>query len=167
VGSWATEEEALNAIGAKIADEFSRDFFLQHANVSGRRIALGIEGLPDAATEDALGRELLGLPQVIAAVPRAPAKPRIYDIQLAGTDAAGDLVAAGILKPLNAKLGQACFALGAVTGDLVGVTFDKRCADAAILSRLETNPPAGLYGAPPGRQKSVIRDPETLKKLTT
>ncbi len=36
VGSWASEGEALNAIGAKIADEFSRDFFLQHVYVTGQ-----------------------------------------------------------------------------------------------------------------------------------
>jgi len=35
-----------------------------------------------------------------------------------------------------------------------------------VLNRLETNPPAGLYGAPPGRQKTVIRNPETLRKIT-
>ena len=45
--------------------------------------------------------------------------------------------------------------------------FDKRCADASVLNRFETNPPAGLYGAPPGRQKSVIKNPETLRKLST
>ena len=167
VGSWNSEEEALKAIGAKIADEFSRDFFLQHASVSSRKIALAIDGLPDAATEDAVGREFLGLPQVIAASARPAAKPRVYDVQLAGTDAAGDLVAAAILRPLNAKLGQPCFALGAVNGDNVAVAFDKACAAAAVLSRLETNPPAGLYGAPPERQKSVIKDPGTFKKLTT
>ena len=70
-----------------------------------------------------------------------------------------------MLKPLNAKLGQPCFSLGRVAGDEVTVAFDKACADAAVLSRLETNPPAGLYGAPPGRQKAVIRDAETLRKL--
>jgi len=34
-----------------------------------------------------------------------------------------------------------------------------------VLSRLESNPPAGLYGASPTRQKSVIRNPQTLSKL--
>jgi len=34
-----------------------------------------------------------------------------------------------------------------------------------VLSRLETNPPAALYGAPLSRQKAVIKDPEALKKL--
>jgi hypothetical protein len=53
-----------------------------------------------------------------------------------------------------------------VTGDRVSITFDKSCADPSVLGRLETNPPAGLYGAPPSRQKTVIKNPETLKKLT-
>ena len=166
VGSWASEEEALQAIGAKIADEFSRDFFLQHANVTGQPVTLSIEGMPDAASEELLARELVGLPDVIAATPRPPAKPRVYDLQLAGTGAPSELVANGVLKPLNAKLGQACFALGSSSGDQVSVVFDKRCADAAVLNRLETNPPAGLYGAPPGRQKTVIKNPETLRKLS-
>jgi hypothetical protein len=74
-------------------------------------------------------------------------------------------VANGILKPLNAKLGQACFALGAVNGAQVAVAFDPRCAEASVLNSLETNPPASLYGAPPGRQKTVIKNPETLRKL--
>jgi len=165
-GSWASEEEAFQAIGAKIADEFSRDFFLQHANVTGQPVTLSVEGMPDAASEDLLARELVGLPEVIAATPRSPAKPRVYDLQLAGTGAPSELVANGVLKPLNAKLGQACFALGASSADQVSVVFDKRCADAAVLNRLETNPPAGLYGAPPGRQKTVIKNPETLRKLS-
>ena len=166
VGSWPSEEEALKAIGGKIADQFSREFFLQHASVSSQRIALHVDGMPDAASEEQLARELVGLPEVIAATARPPAKPRIYDLQVAGSGGPGDLVADGVLKPLNAKLGEACFTLGSVTADQVNIAFDKRCTDAAILNRLETNPPAGLYSAPPGRQKTVIKNPETLKKLT-
>jgi serine/threonine-protein kinase len=166
LGTWNSEEEALKAIGTKIADEFSRDFFLQHANVTSRKVALAVDGLPDAATGDALGRELLGIPLVIAATPLAPAKPRVYDVQLAGSEPLGDIVSAGILKPLNAKLGQTCFTLGSVAGDTVSVAFDKACTSSAVLSRLESNPPAGLYVAPPERQKSVIRDPGALRKLT-
>ncbi len=41
-GSWATEEQALAAIGGKIADEFSRDFFVRHFNASGQKVALKI-----------------------------------------------------------------------------------------------------------------------------
>jgi len=165
VGSWASEEAALKAIGAKIADEFSRDFFLQHANVSGQKITLVIEGLPDAASQEVLLRELVGLPEVISANPSGPGS-RGFDVQLAGDGAPGDLVVNGVLRSLNAKLGQACFSLGAVAEGRVSVLFEQSCADAAVLSRLETNPPAGLYGAPPGRQKSVVKNPETLRKLT-
>ena len=165
VGSWASEEAALKAIGAKIADEFSRDFFLQHANVSGQKITLVIEGLPDAASQEVLLRELVGLPEVISANPSGPGS-RGFDVQLAGDGAPGDLVVNGVLRSLNAKLGQACFSLGGVAEGRVNVLFDQSCADAAVLSRLETNPPAGLYGAPPGRQKSVVKNPETLRKLT-
>jgi serine/threonine-protein kinase len=167
VGSWASEEEALKAIGAKIADEFSRDFFLQHGNIASQKATLSVAGMPDAAAEEILNRELVGLPSVLAVTAGPPAKPRIYALQLSGSGTTADLVAVGVLKPLNAKLGQACFTLGASSGETVTVSFDKACADAAILARFDSNPPAGLYGAPLSRQKSVIRDPATLKKLTT
>ena len=166
VGSWASEEEALQAIGSKIADEFSRDFFLQHVSLSGQKVTLNVDGMPSPAAEELLARELIGLPGVIAATPRPPAKPRGYDLQLAGEGPIGDLIAAAVLKPLNAKLGQACFSVRGIAGDQVSVAFDPRCADAGVLSRLETNPPAGLYGAPPGRQRTVVKDPELLRKLT-
>ena len=163
-GSWATEEQALAAIGGKIADEFSRNFFLQHFNASGRKVVLKIDGLPDKTTEDAIARELIGLQPVIGVASRTGG---FYDLQLAGgSGPLTDLVASAILKPLNAKLGQACFNLGATSGDQVGVTFDKTCDDKAILGRLDTNPPASLYGAPPGRQKSIFKDPGAIKRLT-
>jgi len=164
IGSWAGEGDAMKAIGAGIADEFSRNFFLQHVAVSGRKVTLIVAGMPDAA-EDTLGRELIGLPAVITAMPRTQTQPRIYDLQLAGSGPEGDLVAAGVLKALNAKLGQACFSLGPIAGDEVNVVFAPNCTEPAILARLETNPPAGLYGAPPGRQKALIKDPETLRRL--
>jgi serine/threonine-protein kinase len=165
MGSWASDGEALKAIGGKIADEFSRDFFLQHVSVTGRRVALTVDGMPPPTPDDVLWRELISLPAVIMATPRSASGGRVYDLALSGGGAAGDLVAAGVLKPLNAKLGQTCFALGPIAGDAVTVVFDKRCSEAPIFSRLESNPPAGFYVEPPPRQKAVIRDPESLRKL--
>jgi serine/threonine-protein kinase len=167
LGSWASEEEALKAIGGRIADEFSRDFFLQHVAPTGRKVSLAIDGWPGGAADDLLHRELVGLPAVIAVVPQSAPGPRTYELQLSGSGSAGDRVAAGVLTPLNAKLGEPCFSLGAVAGDRVAALFDARCAAASVLSRLETNPPAGLYGAPPARLKSVIKNPDTLRKLAT
>jgi serine/threonine-protein kinase len=165
IGSWASEEEALKAIGTKVAEEFSRDFFLQHVNVTGQKITLALKGMPDAASEQLVVRELLGMPAVIAARPREPAGNHLYDVQLASTGAPGDIVAADVVPLLNAKLGQPCFAVGAISGGEVSMTFDARCADASVLSRLETNPPAGLYGAPPARQRAVVANPDTRRKL--
>ena len=166
IGSWASEGDAMKAIGGKVADEFSRNFFLQHVTVTGRRVSLIIEGLPDSLPDDVLQRELVGLPAVITAVPQGKAGGHRYDLELAGSGPEGDLVGNGVLKSLNAMLGQPCFSLGRISGVEVSVLFAKNCGDASVLSRFETNPPAGLFGAPPGRQKAVIKNPETLRRLT-
>jgi eukaryotic-like serine/threonine-protein kinase len=165
LGSWPSEEEALRAIGAKVADQLSRELFLQHVNVTGRKITLVVSGLPDAAWDAFLARELIGLPAVIVANAGASGPPRTYDLQIAAAGGGSDAIASDVLAPLNAKLGQACFSLGAVDGSRVAVAFDPQCADPALRARLESNPPAGLYGAPPARQKAIIKNPELLRKL--
>ncbi len=162
LGSWASEAEAFKAIGASIANEFSREFFLQHVYGAGQKVTVSFDGVPDSASNDTLTRLLAGLPSVVNVT---LAKPRVYELQMAGNGPVPDLVSAGVLKPLNAQLGQACFSLGAVAADRISVQFDPRCAEPSIVSRLETNPPAGLYGAPRARQQSVVKNPETLKKL--
>ena len=163
-GSWASEEEALRAIGTRVADQFNRDFFLRHVPVRGRRITLIVTGMPDPTSEDLLARELIGLPAVITARAGPPGKPRSYDVLMA-PGAGSDVVAGGIVAPLNAKLGEACFSIGASEEARVAVAFDPRCVEEATRSRFETNPPAALYGAPPARQKAVVKNPQTLRKL--
>jgi serine/threonine-protein kinase len=166
-GSWASEEQALAAIGGKIADEFSRDFFVQHFHASERKVTLKIDGLPDKGVENAIARELIGLQPVIGVTRRAGGASAIYELQLSGgTGAVGDLLAVAVLKPLNAKLGQACFELGASAGEQISVSFDRACSDKAVLARLEANPPASLYAAPSARQKSVLKDPNAIRKLS-
>jgi serine/threonine-protein kinase len=165
VGTWASEEDALKAIGTRVADEFSRDFFLSHVTSAGQTVALVLSGVPEGPAEQLIVRELVGLPAVIAVRPHEPPAAHTYDVQLASNGVAGDVVNAEVLPPLNAKLGQSCFALGATAGDRVTVKFDAACADASVLGRLETNPPAGLYNAPPARQKAVVTNPDTRRKL--
>ncbi len=165
IGSWASEGDAMKGIGAKIADEFSRNFFLQYVTVTGRKVVLRVDGFPEAPRTRCCGSSSACRRSSRRAA-RANTKPRVYDLQVAGSGAEGDLVAAGVLKALNAKLGQSCFALGQIAGEDVQVTFAKACAEASVLSRFETNPPAGLYAAPLPRQKALIKDPETLKRLS-
>ena len=170
VGSWASEEEALKAIGAKIADEFSRDFFLQHGNVASQKVTLSVDGMPDAAAEDALGRELIGLPQRHRRRPRGPpAKPRVYALQLSGSGSAGDLVAVGVLKPLNAKLGQACFALGASGGETVGGAVRQGVRDARdpVALRIESaGGPVRRSAGPAEERDPGSRDAEEADDVT-
>src|SRR4029077_5301972 len=119
------------------------DFFERHFNASGRKVSLKIDGLPDQAAGDTIARELVGLQPVISVTRRAGGSPAIYDLQLSGgTGPLTDLVANAILKPLNAKVGQSCFNLGPTAGEQISVTFDKACDDKAVMSRLDTNPPA-------------------------
>jgi tRNA A-37 threonylcarbamoyl transferase component Bud32 len=165
VGSWASEELALSAIGGKLADEFSRDFFLQHLGMSGQKVALRLSGVGDERTAALFGRELVGLTPVLWSAPRPGATPRIFDTLLAGSGTQQDLVAQGILKPINTKLGSACFSVAASVGSEVSIARNPSCAEAAIAQRLESAPPAGLYSAPQSRQRAVVKNPETLKKL--
>lgn len=165
-GSWPSEEEALKAIGTGVADAFSREFFLQHASATAKRVTLVIEGLPSADVAAKLAREFIGLPAVISSGARAGAPAGTFDLELSGSGAPADLVASGVLAPLNAKLGKACFSSGATAGSEVRVRFDAACHDAAVVGRLDTKPPAGLYGAPESRQRSVLRDPDALRKLS-
>ncbi|OGA21854.1 MAG: hypothetical protein A3H34_00320 [Betaproteobacteria bacterium RIFCSPLOWO2_02_FULL_67_19] len=151
--SWATEDAALADIGKLVGDEFSKKFFLAHFAFGAQNVNLTVSGLPGAESSKALLRELKSLRGVL-------------DVQAAGENSfrvelpegsAGDLIAESVLKPLNAKLGQACFALGGVSGQGVNVNFSAACAQEAVRGKLETAPPAGLLSAPPARGKQILR----------
>jgi len=163
-GSFASEDAALRAIGASVAEQFSRDFFVTHVPVRGRRVELVVAGLPDETTQALFAHELAALPGVLGARAGPAASPRLYEVEMA-PGSGSDAVARDILHPLNAKLGDACASVGATEGDRVSVAFDARCAEG-LRARLESNPPAALYDAPPARRKAVISNPDTWRKLT-
>ncbi|MFZ2307637.1 MAG: serine/threonine-protein kinase [Rhodoferax sp.] len=148
--SWASEDQALAEIGKLVGDEFSKNFFLEHFNFSAQKVNLNIAGLPDATAAKLVLRELRGFRQVLDAQPVGDAGK--YQLQLAEGNAS-DLINDGVLKPLNAKLGQACFALAGSSGADVNVSFSTACADAAVRARLDTLPPAGLQSAAGARGK--------------
>jgi eukaryotic-like serine/threonine-protein kinase len=165
--SWNDKDSALRDIGKLIGDEFSKDFFLQHFSASGQRATLRLEGLPSKDAAEQVLREMTALRQVLSVSLAPSGTAAVYDLELSGgTASASELVAEAILKPLNAKLGKQCFNLTSSAGSEVSVGFEKLCADPAILGRLDTLPPAALFAAPPARQKSVVKNPEVLKKLT-
>jgi len=111
--------------------------------------------------------ELNGLRGVLAAsLSSSSASEAVFDLELSGGLAnPAELVQAGILKPLNHKLGKQCFNLGPGGGSEVVVMLEAGCKDAAVLSRLDTLPPAALIEAPASRREAVVKNPETLKKI--
>ena len=152
--SWASEDLALAEIGKLVGDEFSKNFFLEHFNFSAQKINLNVAGLPDAQSAKLLLRELRGFRQVLDA--QAANDSGKYQLQLADGNAS-DLINEGILKPLNTKLGQACFALAGSSGADVNVSFAAACADSAVRGKLDSLPPAGLQSAPGARGKLLAK----------
>ena len=160
--SWATEDQALADIGKQMGDEFSKNFFLQHFNFGVRPVTLDISGLPDAQTAKQLLRELRSMRQVLDA--RLLADSGKYQLQLPEGRAV-EVVQEAIIKPLNAKLGQACFALTASSETQISVSFASACAAPAVRGKLETVPPAGLLSAPPSRGGPLLKG-VSLKTVT-
>lgn len=153
--SWASEDQALGDIGRLMGDEFSRSFFLQHFSFGVHRTVLNISGLPNASVAQLLLRELRGVRRVVDAQLVDPGG--IYLLQLPQGGSA-DLVQDAVIRPLNAKLGQNCLALGSSNDREVNVSFASACADAATRARLENMPPAGLLNAPDARGKPLLKD---------
>jgi serine/threonine-protein kinase len=148
--SWATEDQALAEIGKLVGDEFSKNFFLEHFDYSAQKVRLNIAGLPDALSASQLLRELRGFRQVLDA--QLATESGTFQLQLADGNAS-DLILDGVLKPLNAKLGQNCFALAGSNVGQVNVSFSAACAEVAVRSKLANLPPAGLQSAPGARGK--------------
>jgi serine/threonine-protein kinase len=145
--SWASEDAALADIGKLVGDEFSKNFFLAHFSFGAQNVSLAVSGLPGPDSGKALLRELRSLRGVLDAQSTGASSFRLELPE----GSASDLVAEHVLNPLNAKLGQTCFSLGAVSGQSVGVTFAPACA----AEKLETTPPAGLLTAPAARKASL------------
>lgn len=152
--SWASEDQALVDIGKLMGEEFSKNFFLQHFNFGVSRTRLNVTGLPDAQTARLLLRELRGVRQVLDV--QLLADKGDYQLQLAEGNAA-EVVQEAIIRPLNAMLGQNCFALAGSNDSTVNVSFANTCLDVAVRGKLETSPPAGLLSAPAARGKPLLK----------
>ncbi len=152
--SWATEDIALAEIGKLVGDAFSKTFFLEHFNFTAQKVNLNVSGLPDAQSAKFLLRELRGFQQVIDA--RLSNDTGSYQLQLAEGNAT-DFIAEGVLKPLNAKLGQNCFSLAGSNGADINVSFAPTCSDVTVRSKLDALPPAGLRIAPGTRSKLGVK----------
>jgi serine/threonine-protein kinase len=141
--SWAGEDQALAEIGKLVGDEFSKNFFLSFYSYRPQHTTLMFTGLPEGAAPLVL-RELRALRAVLDAQPADGSK---FQVQLAPGNAS-DIVQDAVLRPLNAKMGQSCFALSGATGSEILVTYDPACASAQMRAKLESGAPAGWKFTP-------------------
>jgi eukaryotic-like serine/threonine-protein kinase len=149
--SWASEDQALVDIGKLVGDEFSREFFLQHFTFRTQKTTLIITGLPEAGGATML-RELRGMRPVLDA--QLLAEPGRFALQLP-EGSVPEIVQEAIVKPLNTKLGQDCFAVAGVSGAEVTLAFGATCATPEMRARLEAGPPAGARVMTPAAGKAA------------
>ncbi len=155
--SWASEDQALSDIGKLMGDEFSRNFFLQYFEFGAQKVNLTIQGLPNAQSAHLLLHQLQGIREIVDT--RLLADTGRYQLQLP-EGSHSELLQQAFIKPLNAKLGQDCFALASSSQTEVNINFAASCKDKAIQGKLESAAPAGL-------QQSTPRGKQLLQKFST
>jgi len=166
--SWATEDQALRDVGSLIGGEFSKNFFLQHFHFVGQKVVLKLQGIPGKEAADSLLREFTGLRPVLAISQGMTLGTDVrFDAEISGGLAdPADLVAKGLVAPLNQKFGKTCLNVTGRNDSEVSLAFEPTCGTPEILSKLDALPAAALMTAPPVRRDSIIRDPEKRRKIS-
>jgi hypothetical protein len=59
-----------------------------------------------------------------------------------------DIVQDAVLRPLNTKMGEACFTLGGATAAEVNITLTGNCANPQMKAKLDSGAPAGWKFTP-------------------
>lgn len=142
--SWGNEDQALAEIGKLVGDEFSKNFFLSFYSYRPQKTTLVFTGLPEGGGPLML-RELRSLRAVLDAQGGDGGR---FQLQLA-PGSAPDIVQDAVLRPLNAKMGESCFALGGTNGGEVSVALSGNCASAQMKTKMESGAPAGWKFTPP------------------
>ncbi|MBU0602948.1 MAG: protein kinase [Gammaproteobacteria bacterium] len=166
--SWGSEEKALGDIGKQVGEQFSRNFFLSHFHFTARKVALELRGLPGQDVAGSLLREIASMRAVLGADASALDDTHA-DIAVNMSGGLADIVQnvqAGILMPLSRKLGRNCLNVASSGTDRVTLDFDPACKTPEMLTRLQTLPPAAFLEAAPARREDVVRNPETLKRIS-
>ncbi|MEN9867265.1 MAG: hypothetical protein RL748_2855 [Pseudomonadota bacterium] len=151
--SWASEDQALADIGKLMGDEFSKNFFLQYYEFAAQKTNLTIQGLPDAQSARLVLHQLQGIREIVDS--QMLSESGRYQLQLP-EGSHSELLQKAFIKPLNAKLGQDCFALAGSSQSEINISFAPACKDKSIQSKLESAPPAGLNQTTP-RGKQLLQ----------
>jgi len=166
--AWASEDEAIEAIGRLIGEQFSKDFFTEHLQAPSKTFQLQVIGLPSYDLGQLLKKEFIGLRPVLNIDFRDFDKSglSLYEVDFAGSgENFNQLLDSTVLAPLNQKLGGTSFSLESAHGNVVRVAFRSDLDAAELTRKLNAAPPASFATASPERLKEVVKSEETLKKV--
>jgi serine/threonine-protein kinase len=166
--TWASEELALEEIGRRVGEAFSKTFFLENFGFASRRLRMELQGLPSTAAPEMLSEIRSVVPVLNAELAESTGATTIIDLELSGgtSDPAG-LVQASILRPLNRKLGRDCFSTGPHAAGVLQVAFAAECRTPEVVARFGSRPPAALLDAAPQRLDEVGDSRAILDRLTS
>lgn len=166
--TWPDEDQALEAIGAIIGNEFSKEFFAEHLKSPTQMYQLEVLGLPNYETGQLLRKEFIGLRPVMNIDFRSFDKAglSLYEVEFAGSrHNFNELVHASILKPLNNKVGEAAFTLESAQGQVVRLAFGSTLEPEEVALRLTNTAPSQLVEAPPERLRDLIKSEKAMQKV--
>ena len=136
--TWTNEDAAVSAIGKLAADNLTKEMIAQNHRPRVRRLQVVVGGAADPKVTGALLRELRGARGVVDAVWLAD--KGYFVIALPEGDGV-DMVQERLVKPLNAKLGQACLTPAGATATQVNLTWSGDCRSDMV--KLGAFAPAG------------------------
>lgn len=166
--TWPDEDQAIEAIGKLMGEEFSQDFFQDHLQAPSKIYQLQVAGLPSYDVGQELRKEFIGLRPVLNADFREFDKggTSIYEVEFAGSRMSfNDLLNTTILAPLNQKMGASAFSLDSSSGQMVKVSFNGKFSEKELLNRLRELPPTSVAQAAPARLRDVVKSEATLQKV--
>ncbi|GAB4336101.1 MAG: hypothetical protein Kow0089_06130 [Desulfobulbaceae bacterium] len=166
--SWNTEDEALQAIGQLIGEEFSKDFFEQHLLQRTRLYQLEVAGLPVYDAAVLFKKELIGLRPVLNVDMRSfdDLGGALYEVEFSGSELDfSEFLNSAVLTPLNYKFGKRAFSLVSVQKQQVKVRFEGYGRPAEIVSLFKEKPPSSLAVATPVRLNRIAATRGALEKV--
>ncbi len=167
--SWADEDQAIEEIGKLIGSEFSKEFFEEHLQAPAATYQLQVLGLPSYDAGTLVKKEFIGLRPVLNVDFRDFDRSglSLFEVEfVGGRGNFNQFLQTGVLRPLNAKLGEEAFSLDSSHGNTVRITFKSRLKPTEFMAKMQNLPPAGLTASSADRLKDVVKSEETLKKVT-
>lgn len=166
--SWNSEDEAIEAIGQLIGEEFSREFFEQQLLQRTRIYQLEVQGLPIYDAAVLFKKELIGLRPILNVDLRSfdDLAGALYEVEFSGQELDfSEFLNSAVLTPLNYKFGKQAFSLVSVQNLQIKVMFQGSSRTTEIVDLFNEKPPSSLAMATPVRLNQIAATRGALEKV--